>query len=75
VAVRFWPPLPSWFRFTFDSAGAVKMAHLLGLDPLRTGCLEPFKEDRASYNRAFNDAGLASKVMWLFKGVRTLVIV
>jgi L-ascorbate metabolism protein UlaG (beta-lactamase superfamily) len=72
-AVRFWPPL---LRFTFDSAGAVKMAQLLGLETLipihyEQDVWSHFKEDVASYQRAFQNAGLGHKLMWLPKGVRT----
>jgi L-ascorbate metabolism protein UlaG (beta-lactamase superfamily) len=79
-AVHFWPPLPSWFRFTFGSAGAVKMAQLLGLETLipihyEQDVWSHFKEDRASYEGAFQDPGVANKVMWLAKGVRTPVVV
>ena len=75
-AVHFWPPLPSWFRFTFDSAGAVKMAQLLDLETLipihyERDVWSHFKEDFASYQCAFENAGLGQKVRWLSKGVRT----
>src|SRR2546423_3523026 len=75
-AVHFWPPLPSWFRFAFDSAGAVKMAQLLGLETLFPTHYEQdvwshFKEDVAGYKRAFQNVGLGQKTKWLTKGVRT----
>lgn len=75
-AVHFWPPFPRCFRFTFDSAGAVKMAKLLGLETLipihyEQSVWSHFKEDVASYQRAFQKAGLDHKIMWLSKGVRT----
>jgi len=75
-AVHFWPPLPSWFRFTFDSAGAVKMAQLLGLETLipihyEQDVWSHFKEDIAGYQRAFQNVGLGQKIKWLTKGVRT----
>jgi L-ascorbate metabolism protein UlaG (beta-lactamase superfamily) len=80
-AVHFWPPYPRWFfRFTFDSVGAVKMATLLGLERLipihyEQDVWSHFKEDVASYQRAFQVAGLQNKVTWLAKGVRTPVVV
>jgi hypothetical protein len=64
-AIHFWPPYPRCFRFTFDSAGAVKVAKLWS----------HFKEGVASYQRAFQHAGLANKVSWLSRGVRTPIIV
>lgn len=79
-AVHFWPPIPSCFRFTFDSAGAVKMAKLLGLKSLipihyEQDVWSHFKESVPSYQRAFRDAGLQDKVTWLQKGVRTSIVV
>jgi L-ascorbate metabolism protein UlaG (beta-lactamase superfamily) len=79
-AVHFWPPYPRRWRFTFDSAGAVKMAKLLGLETVIPVHYEQdvwshFKEDIASYQRAFREAGLGHRVMWLPKGMRTPVIV
>jgi len=75
-AVHFWPPSPRCFRFTFDSAGAVTMAQLLGLETLipihyEQDVWSHFKEDVASYQRAFQNAGLGKKTRWLSKGVRT----
>ena len=72
-AVRFWVPFA---RFTFDSAGAVKMAQLLGVETLipihyEQDVWSHFKEDVASYQRAFQNAGLGKKTRWLSKGVRT----
>ena len=72
-AVRFWVPFA---RFTFDSAGAVKMAQLLGLETLipihyEQDVWSHFKENVASYRRAFQNAGLGQKTRWLSKGVRT----
>lgn len=74
-AVHFWP---QWFwpcRFTFDSAGAVKMAQLLGLETLipihyEQDVWSHFKEDIASYDRVFAEAGLSAKLKWLSKGAR-----
>jgi L-ascorbate metabolism protein UlaG (beta-lactamase superfamily) len=79
-AVHFWPPFPSCFRFTFDSAGAVKMAKLLDVETLipihyEQDVWSHFKEDVPSYQRAFEKAGLSKKTMWLPKGVRTPVVV
>jgi L-ascorbate metabolism protein UlaG (beta-lactamase superfamily) len=79
-AVHFWPPLPSWFRFTFGSAGAVKMAQLLGVETLipihyEQDVWSHFKEDVSSYQRAFEKAGLGKKTIWLSKGVRTQIVV
>jgi L-ascorbate metabolism protein UlaG (beta-lactamase superfamily) len=75
-AVHFWPPVPRRFRFTFDSAGAVKMAQLLGLETLipihyEQDVWSHFKEDVGSYRHAFQNAGLGQKTLWLSKGVRT----
>jgi L-ascorbate metabolism protein UlaG (beta-lactamase superfamily) len=75
-AVHFWPPWPRCFRFTFDSADAVRIANLLGLERLipihyEQDVWSHFKEDLASYQSAFQDAGLQHKVTWLAKGVRT----
>lgn len=75
-AVHFWPWLPPWFRFTFDSAGALKMTDLLGVKTVipihyEQSVWNHFREDVASYQRAFQNAGLGHKLMWLPKGVRT----
>jgi hypothetical protein len=75
-AVHFWPPIPRCFRFTFDAAGAVRMARFLNLTALipihhEQDVWSHFKEDIASYDRAFQKAGFGRKTRWLSKGVRT----
>ena len=52
------------------------MAQLLGLETLipihyEQDVWSHFKEDVASYQRAFQNAGLGKKTRWLSKGVRT----
>lgn len=76
-AVYFYLPI---CRFTFDSAGAVDLAKLLNLNRLipihyEQDVWSHFKESVASYQRAFREAGLQDKVMWLEKGVRTAIVV
>lgn len=77
-AVHFWPPVPRRFRFTFDSAGAVKLSKLLGLERIipihyEQDVWSHFKESVESYRSAFREAGLQQKVTWLEKGVRTSI--
>ena len=79
-AVHFWPPLPKWWRFTFNSADAIKMENILGFKTLipihyEQSVWSHFKEDVASYHRAFQKAGILQKVQWLERGVRTRIIV
>jgi hypothetical protein len=54
------------------------MADLLGLEALipihyEQSVWSHFKEDVASYQRAFQNAGLGHKIMWLPKGVSTRI--
>lgn len=75
-AVHFWPPWPKSWRFTFNSAEAIEMEKLLGLKTLipihyEQSTWSHFKEDVASYHRAFIKAGVLGKVRWLKHGERT----
>jgi hypothetical protein len=75
-AVHLWPPLPWWWRFTFNGAEAVKMAQMLHLKTLipihyERSVWSHFREDVASYQRAFEASGLRDKVHWLRPGLRT----
>jgi L-ascorbate metabolism protein UlaG (beta-lactamase superfamily) len=74
-AVHFWPPLPPFIRFTFNSSEAVRMTELLELKQVipihyERDVWSHFREDIASYERAFAEAGLAAKLKWLSKGAR-----
>lgn len=74
-AVDFWPPFPPGLRLTFNAEEAVRAAELL--EPERVipihyeqSVWTHFKEDVATYCRAFKDAGLSGKLVWLPKGQR-----
>ena len=79
-AVHFWPPVPPWWRFTFDGAEAVKMAELLHPKTLipvhyERSIWSHFREDVSSYHRKFQKAGLLEAVQWLEWGKRTEIVV
>ena len=63
-AVHFWPPWLWPRRFTFDSATLIPIHY-------EQDVWSHFKEDVASYQSAFQNAGLGQKNKWLSKGVRT----
>jgi L-ascorbate metabolism protein UlaG (beta-lactamase superfamily) len=79
-AVDFWPPVPPWVRFTFNSEEAVKLARRLNpkaIIPIHyeQSVWSHFKEDVASYQRAFKNAGIFDKVRWLARGEKTVITI
>ena len=79
-AVHFWPPVPPWWRFTFNGAEAVKMAELLRpktLIPIHyeRSIWSHFREDVSSYHQQFQKAGLLETVQWLERGKQTAIVV
>lgn len=61
-------------RYTFNGAEAARAAKLLQADtivPLHYDGWEHFREPRDQADAAFGKAGLAERVRWLPRGVRT----
>lgn len=77
-AVHFWPPWPPFIRFTFNAREAARTAKILGARTVipihyERSVWSHFREAVESYQRAFDEAGVANAVQWLDHGKRTLV--
>ena len=83
-AVHFWPPWPSCLRFSMTGAQGAKCVRALRLGktkPIQTvipihyeqSVWSHFRESRESYENAFADAGLSSRLRWLRPGERTII--
>jgi L-ascorbate metabolism protein UlaG (beta-lactamase superfamily) len=77
-AVHFWPPWPSFLRFTMTGRQAARCAGLLGAQTVipihyERSVWSHFRESRESYQEAFRSAGLGSRVVWLPPGDRTVL--
>ncbi len=81
-AANFWPPYPPFIRFTFNGKEAARLARELGpglrqIIPIHyeQSTWSHFKEDAASYHRAFQKAGVGEKLWWLRRGERTAITI
>lgn len=77
-AVHFWPPWPTFLRFTMGGKGGAKCTQAIKAKKVipihyERSVWSHFRESRESYENAFADAGLTSKLQWLQPGERTKI--